>query len=323
MTGRARAALAGVAVLVVSVLLAVVARAGSRDIEAQRERVTQGSAVVATPCGTIEYASIGEGPVLLVVHGAGGGFDQGLAFGRDLAAQGLRVIAMSRFGYLRTPLPADASAAAQADAHACLLDALDIDRAVVVGVSAGAPSTLQFALRHPARTRGLGLVVPAAWMPGGGGGTGTPPSTPWLFETALRSDWLYWAALHVAHDALVGGVLATPPELLRAAGADERRRVDTLLREILPISQRRAGLLNDARVVSTLQPVPLERIATPALVVSVRDDRFDTWPRARWTADHLRGARFVDVPSGGHVWVGHHAEIVGEVAALARRAAAR
>jgi pimeloyl-ACP methyl ester carboxylesterase len=52
---------------------------------------------------------------------------------------------MSRFGYLRTPLPADASAAAQADAHACLLDALGIRRAAIVGASAGAPSAMQFA----------------------------------------------------------------------------------------------------------------------------------------------------------------------------------
>ena len=34
--------------------------------------------------------------------------------------------APSRFGYLRTPLPSDASPAAQADAHSCLLDALGL-----------------------------------------------------------------------------------------------------------------------------------------------------------------------------------------------------
>jgi 2-hydroxy-6-oxonona-2,4-dienedioate hydrolase len=63
-----------------------------------------------------------------VVHGSGGGHDQGMAFAGSLADQGIRVIAMSRFGYLRTPMPADASAAAQADAHVCLLDALGIRR---------------------------------------------------------------------------------------------------------------------------------------------------------------------------------------------------
>jgi 2-hydroxy-6-oxonona-2,4-dienedioate hydrolase len=60
----------------------------------------------------------GEGPPGLVVHGAGGGYDQALAFGEPLARSGFHVITMSRFGYLRTPLPSDASSAAQADAHA-------------------------------------------------------------------------------------------------------------------------------------------------------------------------------------------------------------
>jgi pimeloyl-ACP methyl ester carboxylesterase len=90
---------------------------------------------VQTSCGPIEYATAGNGPPVLVIHGAGGGFDQGLAFGADLAVAGFRVIAMSRFGYLRTPLLADASPAAQADAHASLLDALDVPRASIIGGS--------------------------------------------------------------------------------------------------------------------------------------------------------------------------------------------
>lgn len=76
---------------------------------------------------------------MLVVHGAGGGFDQGLALGQGLAERGWRVIAASRFGYLGTPLPRDASASAQADAHACLLDALGIERAAVLGAASSAP----------------------------------------------------------------------------------------------------------------------------------------------------------------------------------------
>src|SRR5688572_13998823 len=126
-----------------------VARSYQQDLQAARERIATSSSVARTACGAIEYAEAGSGPAVLVVHGAGGGFDQGLDFAGDLAASGFRVIAVSRFGYLRTPLPADASAAAQADAHACLLDALGIPRAAVIGASAGAPSSLQFALRYP------------------------------------------------------------------------------------------------------------------------------------------------------------------------------
>ena len=89
-----------------------------RDIHHVRERISIGSHIAQTPCGPIEYAVAGDGPPLLVVHGAGGGYDQDLEFGRPLVRSGFRVIAMSRFGYLRTPLPADTSAAAQADVRA-------------------------------------------------------------------------------------------------------------------------------------------------------------------------------------------------------------
>ena len=99
------------------------------------------------------------GAPLLVVHGAGGGFDQGLEFAGSLPRRGFRVIAMSRFGYLRTPLPDDASPIAQADAHACLLDALGIERTAIMGGSAGAPSAMQFAIRHPDRCNALVLLV--------------------------------------------------------------------------------------------------------------------------------------------------------------------
>lgn len=137
-----------------------------RDLASATERAAQGSAVVTTRCGPIEVQQAGDGLPLLMVHGSGGGHDQGMDWARPLTREGIRVIAMSRFGYLRTPRPADASPEAQADAHACLLDALGIARAAVMGVSAGAASALQMALRHPDRVDALLLVVPIAWKPG-------------------------------------------------------------------------------------------------------------------------------------------------------------
>jgi len=135
------------------------------DIVAAEARVSSGSQVVDTPCGPIEYALAGKGTPVLLVHGAGGGFDQGLEFGRPLAEHGFTVIAMSRFGYLRTPMPADASPAAQAEAHACLLDALKLPGAAILGGSAGAPSTVEFCLRHAARCSAMVLLVPAFFPP--------------------------------------------------------------------------------------------------------------------------------------------------------------
>jgi len=95
-----RAALILVA-LVIAVLTGVSYATYQRDIQQARERVSKGSQLVQTPCGPVEFAVAGDGPPVLVVHGAGGGFDQGLNIGKSLADGGLRVIAMSRFGYLR------------------------------------------------------------------------------------------------------------------------------------------------------------------------------------------------------------------------------
>ena len=187
-----------------------------------RAHAAQDSVLLQTRCGPIEYQEAGTGVPLLAVHGSGGGHDQGMAFAGALATQGIRVIAMSRFGYLRTPMPADASAAAQADAHVCLLDALGIRQAAVMGGSAGAPSALQMAIRHPERVSALVLLVPLTYKPATQADS-APPMPAWVESTMMQmigSDFLFWAALHVARDQVIKVVLATPPEF----GHDEEVR---------------------------------------------------------------------------------------------------
>jgi pimeloyl-ACP methyl ester carboxylesterase len=286
------------------------------DMQRAMQRVAHGSRIAETQCGPIEYAEMGEGPALLLVHGAGGGFDQGLEFGGELARRGYRVIAMSRFGYLRTPLPGDATPQAQADAHACLLDALGIERAAIAGVSAGAPSSLQLAIRHPERTNALVLLVPLAYMP-----REAPPAprsrlAAFMYERAVKSDLLYWLALRFTPGVVVKTILATPPALVAQAGAQERVRVARLSEHILPLSLRLAGLLNDGRVAQALGPSPLEKIKVRTLVISLADDLYGTYESARYTASRIPEARFIGYASGGHVWVGHHGAILEEVAAF-------
>ena len=243
------------------------------------------------------------------------GIDQGLDFARHLVDGGLRVIAMSRFGYLRTPLPGDASAAAQADAHACLLDALGIRHAAVIGASAGAPSSLQFALRHPQRCTSLILLVPAAYVPRPAGVSPLkmPAGTAFLFDTALKSDFLFWVAMKLARQSVIRAILATPPAVLESAPADEQARVAQVLDHVLPISSRRLGLENDGAIVSSLPRYELERIGVPTLVMSTADDLFGTLDTALYTAEHIPRARFVSYSSGGHLWVGHQKEVVSEI----------
>jgi 2-hydroxy-6-oxonona-2,4-dienedioate hydrolase len=278
-----------------------------RDLSVAAERADHGSQVLATRCGPIEVQQAGAGIPLLVVHGSGGGHDQGMAWARPLVRQGLRVIAMSRFGYLRTPRPDDASPEAQADAHACLLDALGLARAAVLGVSAGGPSALQMAIRHPDRVSALVLVVPIAWKPGAVADSAPPVSDAKdaVLLRLLGSDALFWAGLHLARDALIRHVLATPPELVAEASGPERARVNDLADRILPVSSRAAGLRDDTALGKRLGPYPLASVHAPTLVVSARDDGFGTYAAAQYTASQIPGARFLGFDRGGHLLVGH------------------
>ena len=285
------------------------------DLKQARDRVSSGSRIAQTSCGPIEYGVAGDGPPVLVIHGAGGGFDQGLEFGAPLAEQGFRVIAMSRFGYLGTPLPEDASPTAQADAHACLLAALGLGRVAVIGGSAGAPSSVQFALRHADKISALVLLVPALYVPRPDNrpAVHTPTGIRFIMNTAMQSDFLFWMMSKFARDALIRIILATPPSVVRNAPTEEQIRVQQVLDHILPISERRNGLLNESKVIPSLPRYELERINVPTMAISCADDLFGTYDGARYTADHIRGARFVGYPSGGHLWVGHQREVTHEI----------
>jgi pimeloyl-ACP methyl ester carboxylesterase len=134
-----------------------------REIKAARMRVgSLGSQVIQTACGSIEYARVGGGYPVLVVHGAMGGFDQGLWLAHSFDMSNHLVISVSRFGYLRTPLPRGANLDLQADSFACLLDALEIKQAAVFAVSAGSTSAIRFAARHPDRVSVIVLLSPDA-----------------------------------------------------------------------------------------------------------------------------------------------------------------
>ena len=301
--------------------LAAIYRAYWRDIRKAQARVSTGSSIINTERGPMEYASIGEGAPLLVVHGAGGGFDQALDFATDLNRAGFRCIFVSRFGYLRTPLPVDASPEAQADQYARLLDSLCIPEGAILGISAGGPSALQFAIRHSQRCSALVLLVPATFAPSG---AGIHPSSPWvtrlLTDTVLKSDFAFWLMIRLARRTVIENILGTPSQVAESVSPAERERLQTILMNILPVSRRRAGLLNDGAVVSSLRRFDLERIEAPTLLISVEDDRYGTFPGAQYTAGQIRNARFSGFPTGGHLWLGHNEEVSTAVRNFLQRA---
>ena len=62
------------------------------------------SRIAKTRCGEIEYATTSAGSPVLISHGTLGGFDQGMVAAELILPPQFRPIAVSRPGYLRTPL---------------------------------------------------------------------------------------------------------------------------------------------------------------------------------------------------------------------------
>jgi 2-hydroxy-6-oxonona-2,4-dienedioate hydrolase len=288
------------------------------DIEHARARVAAGSQVISTACGPIEYAEVGRGPVILGIHGAGGGFDQGLAVIGPLAANGYRVIVMSRFGYLRTPAPPHPSIALQAEAHACLLDALGVDKAAVIGVSAGAPSALEFSLRHPQRCIALVLLVPGWYPTGTAGARRLSPVEARVFGYVLRSDFLFWAISRFLPHLADRTVLGTPPAVVETASPGERERIASLLRDISPISQRQVGLSLEGQLTVESLSRPLASMSVRTLAVSAEDDLYGTYANARFIARSVPNGRFIGFPTGGHMLAGHNEEFRAAAIAFLR-----
>lgn len=289
-----------------------------KSLEFHRKRVSHGSSIISSAYGDIEYAVAGSGEPALIIQGAGGGFDQGIDSSKPLLSAGFQVIAPSRFGYLRSGNPAQAMPEMQADAYATLLDHLNLTRATVIGISAGAVSAIQFAARHPKRCSALVLIVPAATAagpeiaaqgPAPQGGT----ASRLLVEYVVKSDLLFWLGCKFAPRQIYGSVLATNAGLLDTASASERARADAMMWNILPISARAEGLANDVRFTSTPMKIDLKAITVPTLTISLEDDLYGTAAAARHIAATVPGARSVIFPTGGHIFVGREAEVFGEV----------
>ncbi|TIO73928.1 MAG: alpha/beta hydrolase [Mesorhizobium sp.] len=272
-----------------------------------RDAVSQGSLVANLDIGPIEYADSGAGSPLLSIHGAGGGFDQGLALAADLAGGGFRVIAPSRFGYLRTPVPRDPSPAAQGDAHAALLSRLNVPKAVVVGVSAGARSAVELTLRHPDKVAALILIVPALYSPTSPVSIDVGRGNKFAFWAVnAGGDFAWWAAETITPSILIR-FLGVRPALVTAAPQAERDRVMSFVRSVEPLSLRFSGINIDSA--PELHELPLEEITAPTMIISARDDLFNTLPAAEFAAGKIPGAKLVVYDTGGHLLVGHAQQV--------------
>lgn len=282
------------------------------ELNEKAQALEANSVIAKTKLGPIEYAREGSGPTALVVHGAGGGYDQGLYLAHEMLGEGFDVIAPSRFGYLRTPVPADTSHRAQADAHAALLDKLSVQKAIIMGVSAGAPSAIEFAVRYPERTAALILVVPRAYDPANQVGVEQTPQNKTvirLFENS--ADFPYWAATKVGRKTLVR-FFGVDPALEAKAEPEERKKITGLIADMLPLSARVDGIMADTS--SELVKSALEHIQTPTLIITAEDDLYHTLPGARFAAEHIPDAELKIFETGGHLLISHGGDVRESIA---------
>lgn len=285
------------------------------DLKRARDRQRSlGSKIIETACGPIEYATAGEGQPVLFVHGVVGGYDQGIITSQIFIREGFRIIAPSRFGYQNTPMPKDASPPAQADAHACLLDALNIPKVSVVGVSAGAPSSLQFALRHPERVSGLVLIVPLAYTP--------QPATdaqtvtfPFILSSIFKIDYPIWAAMKL-NPQMVLSVMGIPQHIQEQLTTE--KRVETM-NMLLPFDTRIPGTMNDGKIAANMEPFPLQEVTVPTLVISAKDDLWRTYNAAEYTANNIPDAKMIGFDTGGHMLNGQEEKVRVEIASFLRQ----
>ncbi len=122
---------------------------------------------IRTAHGPISISEAGQGPAVLMVHGLGATKVSFLPTLAALAPQGFRAIAVDLpgFGDSHKPILARYDAAFFAEEMCLLLDALDIDRAHVIGNSMGGRVAIEIGLSCPERVQRLALLAPSlAWL---------------------------------------------------------------------------------------------------------------------------------------------------------------
>lgn len=303
--------------LVALVIGAALAFAGwqyQRDMRAIEAQLAASARVIQTSFGPVAFATGGEGTPVLVIHGAGGGHDQGALMARAFLAEGARWIAPSRFGYPGSGLPADPSTAAQADAFAELLDALGLDRVSVAAMSGGVPPALQFALRYPERTQALVLLSLAPYAPLDAEEQELPIPI-WLYDALFATDLPLWALTRLSPRALAP-VFDARPELTAQMTATEAAFVDAMIAAFLPVTARRAGLANEGAAIDPAHPIDPGAIRAPVLIAHAADDRLTPVATAQFTAEGIPGAEVLIFPTGGHLLLGHHVELRQRIAAF-------
>jgi 2-hydroxy-6-oxonona-2,4-dienedioate hydrolase len=296
----------GASVLLSAALL-VVAGTYLLDTRAAYNRVYDKSKTISSPFGDIEYTEGGKGRPVLVIHGGGGGFDQGELLVEAVLGDDFHWISPSRFGYLGSGLPEGATWDEQAHAFAHLLDHLGIERTAVVALSQGGPAALLLATLHPERVSSLtclscGVVASTSDDQTEANKKGD------LLRTVFARDYRYWSVSKFFRKPLMG-VLGSSDAVVAGLTPEERLLVERLIDYMNPAAPRSAGVVLDNTAV--LPGERIRAIRAPTLIVHARDDLLQLYHNAEFAAATIPGARLMSFDVGGHVVVVVQRERIG------------
>jgi pimeloyl-ACP methyl ester carboxylesterase len=267
---------------------------------------------IETRLGPVEFARVGEDPAVLLLHGAMGGWDQGLILGQAAVGPGFECIAVSRPGYLGTPLRLGPAPEAQADLCGAMLDALAIRRAAVIAISGGGQCALQLALRRSELCAAL-VMISACSAPIAG-------KVPLRFRLMLLAAAIPAVASKMRQKAEANSeamaARTIPDAELRArtlgdAEAGPLFRANQVI-TMSRIPERVPGTRNDIARARAPFAYPLEQIRTPALIVHGTEDEAAPYAQAESLAANLAGSELLAIPGGRHVSLFTHRSVIRE-----------
>lgn len=290
------------------------------------EKLNEKGRVIPTALGNIQVVIKGHGPVVLVLHGGFGGWDQGELVASNIARQGFKVIIPSRVGYLSTPIATnpiileETTAAQQADQMVALLDALKIPKAIVLGFSAGAPVAYEFGLRHPDRTNAVVLECIGA-NPDEDGffyaalgailatETETVDFLTYLLHVSLKKDYYSVAVQFLPADTSLTGSSLRERNHYVLHHLSQYNFLKQMLKATIPISPRLLGTLNDFLGVlywtETYTPPTPSQYSLPTLIIQAINDSNGYYPTAQSVHADLPTSHLISVKESGHfIWLG-------------------
>jgi pimeloyl-ACP methyl ester carboxylesterase len=266
----------------------------SHDMGLAKERLSTGE-ILKTPYGDIEYAVRGEGTPILLLHGAGGGFDFGFWTGKLFFNNNYTMISVSRYGYLRSPIPDNASIRNQAALYNVLLDHLNITKVIVVGTSAGGPSALQFANDYPEKCSAL-ILISAVSGPEPKGSE--EPVYIKIIHLIQQSDYAYWLFTRFGQSTILD-LMGIPQEVYNNFTLEQKQFAQEMLDVMHPMTPRYQGTINDAEML-LVDKISVDNLTAPTLIIHAKDDALVNYTHALNSHEMIKQSKLVLFDTGGH-----------------------